>query len=174
MKEVTRQMSERQTEVEALLLRGWTQRAIARKLGVSSHTVSRDVKALRSEWKQARVRNYEGALSLELEKLNNIEREAWAAWEQSKNDEEKTKVSTEGGGKKRAERATATQTGDLRFLELVLKCIERRCKMQGLDDPLDHLVRDTYCVAARELGDDELRALSKLRERLCNDEVQIN
>ena len=191
---VTEEMADRRAKVESLVLRGWTPRAIAQKLGVSPTTIYRDIKAVRDQWKVLRVRDYDAALSEQLEKLIAIEREAWDAWDRSKQEEVRTKVIKEGesktsegrqeaentngnqfaAGKHKAERATASQTGDLRYLELVIKCIDRRCKMQGLDDPMEHLVRDSYTVAVRELNDEELSALAKLRERLANSEAQCN
>src|SRR5436190_23722016 len=106
----------RRTKVAACILRGTTnQWEILRQLGMEPRqrsTISRDIKAIKEEWKAARVRDLDEALGRELAKLDHLEREAWEAWERSKRDE---------------------RDGNHSFLESVLKCIHKRCELLGIN-----------------------------------------
>ena len=52
----------------------------------SLRTVSKDVNKLLEEWRESRIENLDLALQLELERIDAIIKEAWAAWEKSKED----------------------------------------------------------------------------------------
>ena len=67
----------RRMRVGELSLKGWTQVAIARELGVSQATISSDIKAIRKEWRESRIRNLDEVLEEVLQKLDVVEREAW-------------------------------------------------------------------------------------------------
>ena len=68
------QIEHRRTQVTELYLKGWTQSAIAKKLGVSQPTISSDIKAARNEWAELRVHNINEAIGEELEKLRVLRR----------------------------------------------------------------------------------------------------
>lgn len=103
-------------------------REVAERLECSTQTISLDLRAVRAEWQSQAMKKMEEAVEAELAKIDQTEMEAWAAWMRSQGDAEKK---TEGdGGKKRTAR---TQYGDAKFLEIVLRCVEQRCKLLGLD-----------------------------------------
>jgi len=118
-------------------LRGDYQADIARDLGISQQQVSYDLKVIRAEWLAASVRDFDAAKAQELAKIDQVEVEYWAAWKRSQEDKE---IEFEESGPKgrRSGSRTEGQAGAPAFLEGVLKCIERRCKILGLDAPDRH------------------------------------
>ena len=125
----------RRVEVARLRLRGHSMQEIAGLLGVSKTSIHDDLVALRAEWRDERVTYTDLERTEQLAKLNEIERESWGAWEFSKRTAEK-KVMTNSKKFGRTKQVTrASQHGDPRFLEQIGKCIERRCKILGLDAP---------------------------------------
>lgn len=127
-------IEQRRQQVGDLYVKGSTQSQIARELGVSQSTVSVDLKAIRREWRDSRIRDFDEAVSIELKKLDHLEREAWSGWERSQQPAESTKVTQDGSGKK-AEKIVKQQQGDPRFLEQVHRCIVSRRTLLGLDAP---------------------------------------
>ena len=128
------QLEERRVLVAELYLQGWVQTAIAKQLGVTQPTVSADLKAIRQEWKESRIRDFDTLKAQELERLDKIERTAWEAWEQSREPEITTKAS-KVDGQSRAERTTKHTHGNVNFLNTVIRCVDKRCDLLGLDAP---------------------------------------
>lgn len=137
-------ITSRRNKVAELFLRGITnQFEICAKLGMDPaqrSTVSRDLDALDKQWKASGVRDLDAAKGQELERLEALEREYWAAWEQSKTERQltRTKRRTGGGSEPRdeAEMKKERRDGNPAFLDGVLKCITKRCSLLGLDAPV--------------------------------------
>lgn len=128
-------LAERRAETAARYLRGDTQAAIAADLGVSQQQISKDLNAIRKEWLASAIRDFDEAKSQELAKIDLVEVEYWRAWTRSQEDKEITYSETGGKfGGKSGERREG-QAGNPAFLDGVLKCIERRCKILGIDAP---------------------------------------
>ena len=127
-------MEQRRQQVAELYLKGSSQMQIARQLGVSQSTVSTDLKAIRREWRDSRIRDFDEAVAVELRKLDNLEREAWLAWERTQQPVETTKVAQDGSGK-RAEKIVKQQYGNPHFLEQIHRCNVSRRLLLGLDAP---------------------------------------
>jgi hypothetical protein len=113
-------------------------------------TVSKDIAWLNAEWKAAAVRDVDEAKGQELARLEQVEAEAWSAWERSKAERQSSRARKRMGmspGKAAdgtplpAPEASETELkkeyrdGNPRFLALVLDCIARRCALLGLDAP---------------------------------------
>lgn len=102
------EITDRRRKVARLLAKKITQVEIAKELGVSQPTISRDVVAIEEEWK----REYSEALELirarELAELRDMERDAAAAF---------------------------AKTRDPRFLQARLATKTRIAKLVGLDAP---------------------------------------
>lgn len=131
-------------------LRGVPQWKIAEMFGVSQQQVSRDLRELRRRWLQSSQANMDELIARELAKIDNLEAENWTAWERSFGEHRKDTVKFVGsppgdvedgdrpGTEKVAtERKTVTEelAGDPRFLQGIDRCIERRCKLLGLEAP---------------------------------------
>ncbi len=125
-----------------LYLQGWTQAAIAEDVGRGVGTINRDLKAIQAQWIESALIDFDDAKAQELAKIDRLEREYWDAWERSKqNKESTTKEQTKGegvlgDGKVKAQKRSEGQVGNPSFLSGVQWCIERRCKIIGIDAPV--------------------------------------
>ena len=127
---------------------------VMRRLGLqhlSSGTVHADIKRLLKEYQKERLDNVEERVTAELARLDLVIREAWEQWEESKKpwrDVQQTDYGIpstpdgdEGGTKPtsiqavKAVRKTATERGigDPRYLDIIIRALERRAKLLGLD-----------------------------------------
>lgn len=159
----------RRQQIAELYLQGWTQTAIAERLTISQSMVSDDLKSIRREWRASAIRDFDLAQAEELQKLDRIEREAWAAWERSQKPAQSAVM--DGAGAAQPTRKTIrTQYGDPRLLEVVLKCNAARRTMLALDPPMRIAPvmpdgQEPFRLAVASLNLNELRALKQLRDR---------
>jgi transposase len=135
------QREEDLVQITRLYLQGRTQRDIAEVVGVSQGQVNHDLKLIQTRWRESSIMDMNEAKQRELARLDELEREYWAAWEQSKNERTKARQESDGkskDGKPNVVRATMEREqrdGNPAFLAGVMSCIERRCKLLGLDAP---------------------------------------
>ena len=144
--------------VAALYLKGYGQQYIADEVSkdydefsLTRQQIGYDIKKLIERWRRSQLVDVDDAKTSELEKINHLERTYWDAWERSCEDTETVTQKTKGVVQRKqledgtfvAERpAEATKTskgqaGDPRFLAGVQWCIERRCKILGVDAPIE-------------------------------------
>ena len=116
---------ERRKNVARRYLRGEPQHEIARSFEVDAGTISRDLKALREEWKASALADTTEFKALQLAKLDEVERNAWLAWTKSQENAEALKVRSRGKKVDGTEKVTKGQAGDPRFLAIVLECVEK-------------------------------------------------
>jgi hypothetical protein len=129
--------------VESLALSGVPQYAIAEQIGVSRQTILRDLKTLEKRWKDSAVRDLDAAKGKELAKLDNMEAEAWRSFRRSR-----------AGG----------AAGDSRFLGDVQWCIDRRCKLLGIDAPVkQELSGGIRILNIEDMTDEELKKYASER-----------
>jgi hypothetical protein len=138
-------VAERRRKVAALYSERKTQTFIADELGISQTTVSRDIKALMKQWRESSIALIEERVAEELGKINNLEREYWEAWHRSCGTQEisRTKIiasASKAGvlsGQQPVEKSIQKRDliGNSAFLAGVQWCIDRRCKLLGLDQP---------------------------------------
>lgn len=130
-------------EIARLRRRGWSVPDIAEKLKLTEMQVRKDLRRLREEWKKRAAVDVQAERQAMLDQLDDIMREAWAAWERSQEAKETTTeertglVETKDGTPaltKRTHRIEG-QVGHPRFLEIIERCLERRAKLLGLDAP---------------------------------------
>ena len=137
-------IAERRKIVASLYLRGKFQSEISKEVNVDRCTVSRDLQAIEEEWLKSGVMNLNAAKARELAKLDEVERQAWEAWEKSRKDAETMEVigTAQGGRGKpdKVKKITKGQAGDSRFLDTILRCVNKRSEILGLDAPrkLEH------------------------------------
>jgi hypothetical protein len=167
----------RRQQVIDLYMLGKTLPEIAVELGVSRQTTWRDWLAVEAEWKSNRLAALDNHIRAQLSKLDRAEHEAWAAWEASKNPDVVTKtVESDGphGAESREERTERPQTGNPSYLAAIQSCIERRCKLLGLDAPTkiapvtpDGDAPYTLTVElenkARQMTDEQLQEVARVR-----------
>ena len=89
----------------------------------------------------------------ELAKIDNVEREAWVAWTTSKGNQ--------------------TPAGDPRFLQNVQWCIQKRCKILGLDaaEKLMLTSSDLHDVGER-IGEVVLSFVPEDYQELCRQQLE--
>lgn len=129
-------IQERRRNVARRYLRGELQWEIARAFEVGEATVCRDLKAIHAEWLKDAVRDLDVVKSRELARIDECEREAWGAWKRSQEDAQLLRARMRAGNAE-TEKVTRGQAGDPRFLQIVLSCVERRCKILGMDKKAD-------------------------------------
>lgn len=124
-------------ETANLYLQGWLQADIAEKQGVTQQAISDDLKAIRKQWLASSLRDFDEARSQELAKIDNLEITYWQAWQRSiepKKIETAKTVNAESGRRDEASVREEGRDGEPRYLAGVQWCIERRCKLLGLDE----------------------------------------
>ncbi len=142
-------IQQRRDRVAQLYIEGKSQHSIAETVGVSQTCIHNDLKAIRQQWLDSSVRNFDEAKAVELRKLENLEKEAYEAWEKSKDVATSRKKKTEksrtlvnrGAGRPPTPRMVPTREnaevneqdrdGDPRFLAMIFECIKLRLKVIG-------------------------------------------
>jgi len=143
------EIEKRRTLVEQFYLKGASQREIVHRIRrldfdglrhVSQQTVCRDILAIREEWKEQRILDFDFEQERNLRGYDQLADEAWRAWEVSKG---VRKVSTrevvkDAAGKPSKEKTTNREEplpGDSRFLDVVRDCLKGREAVLGLHAP---------------------------------------
>lgn len=148
----TRTKFERERDLEMITsyyLRGKYQSEIATIIGVSLPQIKYDLRTIQKRWRESSMVNMNEAKQRELTRIDELERAAWDAWERSKETFVSTRSETSGDGKRDKEgrpiaskgkltKVTEERYGDPRFLDIVTKCVEKRSKILGLDEPDKH------------------------------------
>lgn len=127
-------LEHRRQQVAARYLRGEYQSQIAADLHLSQQQISIDLKVIRAQWLASTLRDFDALKAEQLAKIDQIEIEAWSAWERSKQPREIT-VTEATEGRQAGRKATVRregQAGDPRFLERIQKCIDQRCQILGI------------------------------------------
>lgn len=141
----------RRQNVAKLYLEGNTQTEISTKLRVSQATISSDLTAIRKQWLEKSVRDFDTRKSEELAKLDALERTLRLGYERScqevvtsKSKTEKSRQHQSNAGRGRRPGSTKlvpvrtttesnkrTQCGDVRFLEQIKDVIVLRLRLMG-------------------------------------------
>jgi len=145
---------QRRQQVADLYLQGHTQTSIAERLGIKQPLVCTDLKAIQDEWRTSAVRDFDMTREMELQKLNRIERESWAAWDRSQKPSQSADI--EGEGTVPSRKRIKNQYGDPRFLAQINQCIVSRRALLGLD----------FSQSPLEAGTDAGLTLEIRRERV--------
>jgi hypothetical protein len=126
-------------DVQAMHLDGLGPQEIADRLGLSLHTINEHLVRMRAKWKAPLLRQLDAKITDEVRHLNEVERAAWEAWENScriwsdvlEDMSPLKRRMYEGLLIKWPE--GVSPPGDPRYLGLVLRVIDRRCRLLGLD-----------------------------------------
>jgi DNA-binding CsgD family transcriptional regulator len=139
----------RREQVAAMYLDGKSVRLIAAELSCSIGSVSSDLNAIKNEWMK---KTQESILKLRAEalaKLNNVERLAYIAFEESQGEQVVTTNRARNNPRTGAVEVTKQEVkhfspGDPRYLEVISKCLNARIHLLGLaehnrGESYDHL-----------------------------------
>ena len=133
-------------EIANLYLSGMTQALIAERINqdperdytLTQQMISYDLGVLRREWKESSLIAIDELKAKELAKVDRLEREYWDAWIRSQEDAETRATEDSDSEKGEYHKESFTfrgQVGDPRFLAGIQWCVERRCKILGIDAP---------------------------------------
>jgi DNA-binding CsgD family transcriptional regulator len=161
-------------EVARLDRRGYSQREIARALGISQPQVCYDLKAIRAKYQTMTAEARKAAVAEKRLQYREIRWELWQEWERSKKDAERSvrekrtvagKAAAKGKKRKNVEQSehfkvvitTEGRLGDPSYLGRVLQVLDLECKLDGLNAPPDVAPTnpdgDTQLGAERTLAD---------------------
>lgn len=142
--------------IAPLFKRGWSYRDIREEVMArlnlptySLKTVKDDIDALLKEWRETRIEDMDLSMQLELQRIDDLIKEAWEAWEKSKEDYQKNKGTQHAipGVSENPDESAVIVThmqqskeevrscGDPRYLELINKLLIERRKLLGLYAP---------------------------------------
>ena len=112
---------------------------------ISRQQIWKDLDIIRQQWRKEMIRDFDTLKSKELKRLDKVEDEAWQAYERSMSRSRRVrKRGGEGGHPKEKEMdvelTTQDRDGDAKWLDVILKCVSKRCEILGLDEPQRHQV----------------------------------
>ena len=113
----------------ALYLQGKSQVEIALELRISQPQVSRDLATLQRRWLASSLLDFDAARARELARIAHLERVYWQSWERSTQDRGRAAPERPAAGAEDRE----PLSGNAAFLAGVRWCIDRRCRVLGLD-----------------------------------------
>lgn len=158
-----------------LTLVGWKQADIAAELGTSQPTIARDLEAVKAGWRRQMLDDWATHKARELAALDEMERQAWAAWESSKrgttrhqkwlkNEELSLGEAASKPVPVRATTITRNQHGKPACMKQLLRISDRRVKLLGLDKPVPcEAISDAVDPTQMTLEERARRALEMLR-----------
>lgn len=146
------EIQQRLNIIAPLYRKGWTEREITAEIRKrldrpSYNQAHADIQRLLKEWREERLEDTEEKITSEVARLKLVIREAWSAWERSK-ENSRQKSSTQYGIPRTNEQgqtlsmatikavmhdAEVRGIGDPRYLDIVLKAEQQICKLLGLD-----------------------------------------
>ena len=147
-------MQQRMQIVAPLWRQSWTlneiREEVMKRLGLKTYSlkcVYTDVQRLLKEWQEERLENTDDKITAELARIDLVIKEAWQMWEKSKQDYKTKKQKQEGLPrtdekghqisidtiKAMMEDSEKRAFGDPRYLDIILRAMQQRCKLLGLD-----------------------------------------
>ncbi|WP_338871683.1 hypothetical protein WBJ53_26035 [Spirosoma sp. SC4-14] len=161
------EIASRRATVSNLYRKGWTQMEIADEVGVSQGQISQDLEAIRIEWRNSMLMDFNEKKAEELAKIDYREQILWQAWERSmqplKKKSTKMKGEVDTGqryqDKKKNQQVKNLETtetteerlGDPRYMQGIERCAQQRIELLGLAAPIKVAQTDPEgkAVAAR-------------------------
>jgi ECF sigma factor len=161
-------------------LKGNLQAEIASALGLSIATVKRDLATIRERWLDSALRDFDALKAEQLAKIDAVEAEAWAMW--SRSCERQVRTSTqeiEASSHPGCNTRTDAQlgSGEPRYLQITLQCVERRSRLLGLDAPQKIAQTDSKGQDSKvqhriqDMSDEEIKARTRELQRLSADDM---
>jgi len=182
------QIARDREEITDLYLMGWTQERITDRINqdqtrdyiLTRQQIGYDLKKIQQAWRDSSLMNIDEAKRIELAKVDHLEREYWDAWERSCEDAETKRLEgiltpgTDGGKTTKQVVTRKGQAGDPRFLTGVQWCIERRCKIIGIDAPLkqEHGGIGGGPIQIEDVNETRQRLLESIQRSVARDDAQ--
>lgn len=111
---------------------------------LTAKVIHLDLQAIRNMWLQSTMMDFNAAKAKELARLDETEREAWEAWERSKEKHVRIEYDVMDDQvpfsmdkiadvkRKRKRKIVEATVGDIKYLEMVERMIKMRCDILGL------------------------------------------
>lgn len=123
---------ERREKIVELILAGVTNKSkIARQLGVSNATITRDIQKIEEQWVRDLNRGLDHARARQVQELAKVREEAWKAWAESRDGKLKIVTAEEGDGELSTTTTTETSAGDPRFLKTIIDALDKEAEIAG-------------------------------------------
>lgn len=123
------------SEIGRLYLSKKTQAEIGEIVGLTQQSISLHLKSLQKEWLESANNDFDLLRATELARIDNLESKAHNAWQASREDKTTETIDTVSEVETKSQTRTQSQYGDPRFLDIVLKCITKRCEIMGINAP---------------------------------------
>ena len=123
------------SEIGRLYLSKKTQAEIGAIVGLTQQAISLHLKALQKEWVESANKDFDLSRATELARIDNLESKAHTEWQASREDKTTETIETALEVETKTQIKKQSQYGDPRFLDIVLKCISKRCEILGLYAP---------------------------------------
>ena len=148
-------------ETARLRLEGKTQEQIAewfaehRPYVLSRQTIANDLKAVREEWLNTSIENYEKTCLIELARLDEEESMVKEAWDRSIKPKRRREYGTNGGKPFEKFMVEENRDGNPAFLQRLESIRQRRCAILGfpsqqrsndINAAIDTLIREEYTI----------------------------
>lgn len=135
------QMELDRAKAATMYLQGWTQAQIAQEMDRTPAQVFHDLKVVRQIWLDNSLAAMTEIKARELAKIDEVEKEAWEAWRESKKEHiasslkvvEPTMVAAGAPvpGMQTKQTKREKRTGSVEYLNTIQWCIEQRLKIFG-------------------------------------------
>jgi hypothetical protein len=174
--------------VARMYVRGKSQHEMALELNklyvdrhISKKTIHQDLEYIQKSWWQSTLFDFNAAKAKELARIDETEREAWDAWDRSK--EKHVKIEYEISDdqvpfsvdkiadvkRKKKRKMIEATVGDIKYLEMVERMIKMRCEILGLFEA--KRVQIDWRTEALQSGMDE-ETIDAVREKTIETLVQ--
>lgn len=130
-----------------------------RDYNISRTQIAYDLKIIFRRWLESSMMDFDKLQAIELERLNELERTYWDAWERScaekeiyKREQIEDKTGARGTQQYSRDKATIEREkrdGDPRYLKGIMECIDKRCRLLGLENNIAGTGRDWRVEAAK-------------------------
>lgn len=138
------QREQERSTISRLVLQGKTHQEIANFLELERSTITKEIKAIRSEWQRSSLRDFDEDRGQKLAELELVKSELWQSWHDSKEQKETILKEKIGGGGEIGKLKIATRnqssTGDAAYLSGVVACLKEEAKLLGLypEEPISN------------------------------------
>lgn len=132
---------EMRAEIATLYKRGWNQYELAEKFGLSQPAIWSHIRKMKDKWLEEQAAGIEEIQALQIERILDVMRVAWEAFEKSKGRRVRTtsvrepKDSKDSKMPTKVTRHAEEMNGDPRYLDKVMWAIEKINQMYQLDKP---------------------------------------
>ena len=135
----------RRATVSELYLAVKTQYEISRVVGVTPQQVGQDLKRILEQWRSSTRQNFEQKEDIEIAKADQLEQEAWQAFEKSYR-KQVTILTREGRAGPETSTKTEYAAGDPSVRSPSRRGIATRCKILGLCAPIKANVNTSHPI----------------------------